>query len=1328
MPLTRFDTAGVSGNELGYTVSVKLWCRRFGQGDTFEFFEINKLAPSWGEDKGYDRLEEEHYPTISVLPTAKGVDSFLFSTFSLKLRNDDDLFSGDSTEAKFYNDAGSAFGMPVSWHGTRVKIALLYNNKGTQTTVPIGVFRIKGDPGVDGSDIAVLQLEDVSAILLKSKASDIRRGDTWPLNSSIPSLFRSTVEETTRGELEIESTYWKDEITITAAAEHFSLQGSVPLRDESGNRVESRDFVPRHHHVDGGNTFYVGYSIDKKAPAVAIWRKGFETWKYLTYESYLDELEFVFCARSISVDSSYFYAFAQGNISVDGEHYNNYLYVYRIPISGLAHGTYIFKQFWPLHSLVHIPRMQPLFQYSYFDNENGGGCNNVSLPIDCAISNPGLDGRGSTANITAGEIVEGASQVRTGVDIRDEYNSTHNLTGFGRIFPKGTAGYTSVHAGSIPTRPYEARSYAHGAAHECFKFDADRAKIYWTKYEAHQWYICQLDMSLPFNSAIVTDRLLDTDSSHAGTTDHFIDRVITAFDVYGASSKLWVAFENHYDVPNRYDPVYSLLYQYAFTDSTSAINSPTDLSPNFQADHIDYQDHTVDSKLRYAPRISTIRHHSDTTWGGKPLMGTVLNRFAPSGHCHGFWTYHGAGDNHGIFASEDGTPYPLSTQPFELSSNSKSDGEDDIFYAQDQATGAVFSVRMYYGMSAAPQFVVLDKGNPVDSENVWSSANIFYEPNTGELTGISASGPPADTQEATRLGSVWFNNYNRQPQFGVHTPGGRISLWLFSTRISDVIPVFDPGEDENSKNALEMLRQVAGGYLIYTDKDGKIVFREIPSSGATRYIRDKNQEAILVGDDIPAERITGTRDTASIVNSFRQTTWVPERRPTNVELVLVPRNTRKRVLSRTPSRSTLPAPISDAGTVQAHQTGDSANRVVLRCIRSGIPHAGTWEAKYSPLLFSWATLFDNVATTLKLQARPDDSSITVHGLYGAPNNDYRIQGKEIRVGDTLFVGDGAIVEIAGIYPDNALIQFVSGDEVGSSTTVKAGTPVTILPRDDRRLSDSMNGVAVVSEDFTLAARQRTLYLESVENIFPGMVLFKDTAYGVVDTVIQESEYEAARVRITGSQLGTGLGQNPSWTTGTVLRAAIWVKVTGQAYSVGNTGVTFSITPRAADIVNNAKFAEGDRIVIDSPGLGLKELKHAIVYAGNSTSIERYQTHEWRPKVKPRLLDATRVEVLLENVDDWAFPKNIGKAIKCPLVPSINIGDAFMVSNPKIYPAAIATYINGYKFFLASRSMELSYRSQEAAERGDEADKPGVDGGTIVGGFKKHHKYKTRRRS
>lgn len=1308
MALTAFDKAAISGAPFPFRVAVEIWAPRYGMGSPWYWCDINKpvaypkIAGISG-DIYYNRLLQ--FPTVKS-KTEIRPSRFTASISDLILRDDDSAFAGEGWT--LYHNATIPCHLS-NWYHARVRVRIGHHVESTDTWTweSLGVFLIEDVKRSLTDKTARLELVGLERLLMDVKARDVRRGDTWLTNIPMPLLARELIERGGKGDIEI-SDYpnFPKSLEVTSTSEKFlSLHGNLPVKAPGTDTWnEKRDFVCRNTFaMDSPNNnrlYLLGYSITENKPQVLRWDRTTDSWLSIIFGD--EGSEAVFGIHDEDHNGAYMFVCCISNKTAWPATYghnprNHYLKIYRLwrDLTSVS-SNYDDIPVWMPNYCAHFPGMDNYSVWGKNITPSSLDKDSVTCPYDCMPAAPDYDtGAFEMRWISATDAATQKAPKKSD-NHRMDWNAECDLYGFEYKNTKGYYGALSyMNTGTDGSHLGPMLTQAHSAAHDSFRYDRVRHKIYWltwwhnSDWSTGRWFLNSFDISTLSYGA---GQRLNFGGLYYEDWRYFAEMNITAFDLYAHTATtgyVWIAVVQHQVTGGIRDPASVALYQFSF--GSGNLSGPSELAANFPAAHTAYS-----SGACYAPQIISIRHPRDESY----LCGTVFNRYAASGHCYGFWFYDDGAHN-GIYNNNDTQSFPVSTLPFELSTTGVyvSTFVRDYF-AQDQATGHVWRVRCD-GSAHTFVFSLIAGGDPVDTENTWASSNLFWDDWNSVLYGVSAADSPADCRCGLKTAVRW-QNLGLDPELGINSPYGRISLWRWAYSLSDIIPVADFG-DASVWDALEMIRQLAGDWIMGFDVDGKFYLKVRPSGEGITEIRRRGDDFIRPGVDIGCESIESALDCKNVINSITVPAWIGERSAPEAELRLTPKST-----------------ADTAATIEAQQISNASQRIVLTCMRSGVARSasGDYDGTTEPLIFSWSKAYADLMTSLKEAASQFDEFVLVYGLREAVDK-YYIGDAEISIGDTLQVESANSNMIESLNAGTGRIE-LSGPVGGSTHSV--GSLVTIIPKEARRYSDSAEGICELSLAFTPSPATviRDMYVTDSSNLAPGVLIYRDTAYYKVISVVSQTH-----IRVLGKEIGSGRGQSVVMPIGTVLCGAIWFETSGRAYAIGGTGVSVAISARTNEAHNVGLFVPGDRIILTCSGLTSRKLENSIYHASDAVSIERYKKKEWRPRVENRLMTPPRARVFLEQAPDFAEPKWQTKAGGMPVLTTPVIGYPFTVRSSHLWPDddTVGHIVVGITRNLDANTMALELRSAAPITRAAAA----VAAGAPISRVKpKYDKYGRRR--
>ena len=1336
MAFSRFDKAGLTGRVPPYKVALEVYMKRKNYA-SYDYIDINKDVKDTAPDEGWRRLIKN--PKWSSKPVA-GTGRTLVNNFTIQLRNDDGIFGQDPETLRFFK-YGVEYGL-TSWENTFVRISLVQNEEGPglpAITQPLGVFMFSGELSVNSTDVATATLSDVSNLLALATAADIKRGDTWLANWHMTGIVKELVGTVTGQQLQ-PSGEILDNVEFEGNKNRFSILGNVPLKNSDGTRDEARDFIGEYIHADSialsQRVFEVGYSKQYNCPAMTVWDRDTDTWQYQLYQSLGNGYAFTFAADSAAHNPEFLYVSSVGNYADISQPCT----LLKSSIIKINKTTLAIEDSWAtyeggLYLVSYLPTWPcikdlgggtTLFGFGPGMLDGEDNCDRVVVPFRCKVTGPLRDSRYEHSPFNYGSIHGPDESV--GLHRTNRARMTPSRPGVAstKIEQRLEKGYYS--SSGFYTHPHtDAPIYAYhnSSAHESFKYLHTQNSICYLTYFGGRFQLAKF--SLETESHLINAIINDNDNGN-----DFMDNCVTAFlpwqsYLYVATLQATKVIDGSY---TRQNTSGMRLSRFVLGPGSGALTSPANLTPQIANTDwdVDFFDLYLDT---YGPIISTIRATSQSA-DGSPVFGTCLNTRAVAGKCFGFWAL-----GEGLFrtAQLSNQNYPTSTLPFEISTQETGiTPSRSKYYAQDQATGAVNEVFIGEYDNPTLSFNPVTEGNPIDQENAWSASNIFYDATNDDLIGISCSGPPACFNEGVYTEAFW-DEISRYPNLSSNTPGGRQSQWRYNKKVSQVLAVAD-FKELKSHDAIEAIRNMFGrDWRTFATKGGEFNFLEAPRNSGVFTLRDRNFEHCRTDGttfEAGADMITSSKYMSDLVNLAKFKTYSAERSPAQIDVIYNGRLGTADI----------------ASAVNAIQVSNKAQRIVLRCIQGGLPTntysrdlqnivddlndflgEGTIGSEYktepSPLLFSWSTTYSDLQGTLAAEADPSDNQVYIKGVYreSFDSDKFRIGDSTFSVGDTVRVSQGGVNTITAIvgYSWAALVQL--DGQIGGDGTFKIGTTVSITPRLSQRISDSSEGIATLVGGFTMfydelnPEQTYPMQLSTVEHVARGMILFVDA--GMVRVVnIEDQERLPGYISVEPAVLGSGAGPYGTWAAGSVVKAALWVRQPGQTYAIGNTGVAFSIEPTENVNATTGLFEPGDRITITCAGLELKEIKHNVSRWDDNTSQIKHGKREWRPKVKPILMDTLRASLLPELNSDWALPRYLTNAIGLPLMTSLQICQPVLVSHPRLWPGVteLLHYIVGITYNLEFGSMDLVLLSSTSIERAEgDPGKPPTDGPLPGGG-------------
>lgn len=1295
MSMTTYDIAAATGSQGDFRVAVELLCQSRNNPSEWYWADLNDRYPGVRVD-ALSHLSSRliSMPTIGV--TGELIPGrFTYSVSTIDLDDDDHQFGrpcDDDNPWLLFSTSVPGIRELKTWHSAlvRIRVSERLTDPDTDTWHALGLYRIKGisrsgqkrkDPRNPQQMIYVARMEFVpcSYALKETSARDVRRGDTWLNNAPLTMLVKELVERGSKGDYTTASDLPASISPTGTSQREMSVIGNMPVLNANGDWNELRNFVPRYQTTNGTDRYFVGYDLNFNCPCVVRWATTTNTWTVKVIGS----PTYVGWSGSFAVAyGGYLYVFCAANITGRGSGYTTNMrnlghVVARMALS--LSGNPSWTSLAPVWRMgVCATRAKSLATKWWYGRFTGYSENkyNVPVPFPGNISGPGFQ-QSSYAPGWASSLDESEESVPLWTDdITEEIavDPTNNA-GFDFVHNSGYAAGRTQTSG-VPGGEWPIISYLHGALHESWRYMGERAKVYWMAHDGSNWRLYSYVLTTQSQAYQVVDF-----SDHSGEPDSFWANCVTAFDVYGATGvgRLWIATMPVDVVSTDHNPTGARLWYHSTFPNSGTLSS-------FTALHSNMADITWNAGRKWMPVIASIR----VTNSGAVISGVGCNIAAAGGHCYGFWYYASSAMN-GIF-SANGKSMHMSTMPYELSSSSSA--ASSIYYALDQATGVVWDVRpaaMHINQTVP---VPIANGDAVDAENTWASCNIVCSSDDPMLLGVSSGGPPADCMEQIKSDAAWGSD---RPDLRGATPQGRVSLWQYSYSISDVVGLADFG-DAKAWDALEMCRQWAGDYIMGFDVDATTDDKPRPQlyfkarSTATPSV--KIIEAGLGvnpndGTVITCERMDSKLDDSLVVNQITVPTYVGEVSTPEASVILCGGTERK-----------------STGDVSATQSTPSAQRLVLRCLRDGAPKTADYDGPAHPLLFSWSRTLDSLSTALREAAESSATEIYVRGLYEDAGGVTRLGSAEVRIGDYCQVAGGALRPIASIDVDTGRITL--DGSVGTGITAQIGTTVTISPRNAGRFSDSAAGVCELRSALNVpsAGEVESVTVDSSENLAPGMILFRDTAYVRIVTI------SGTLVAVEGGILSTGTGRSATWPTGAIISGAVYAEHSGRSYAIGGTGVSISIVPpslnekalkKAGETRSDYEWRVGDVIAIRCAGLAAKRDDNTVLHAEDAESVKTYGPKEWKSPVENRLMTPVRARMLIEDLPELAKAPYITTANGCPFMPGIAIGDVFYCQHSHLWPVenedlgidsnnCVAHSVTGISHNLAGRRTTLTLRS------------------------------------
>jgi hypothetical protein len=1323
---TAWDQAQATDSRYPYRVGVQILA---DASDAGSWCDLNKPVPATAADLFYNRLLK--MPTVEVRSEVRP-GRFASSVSSIVVDDWDAAF-GKQPPWPMWNITGGAESL-VSWYHARLRVRVAHHAgvAGMWTWFTLGTFIIE-DIQRDGENkTATIKLIGLEKLLMDAKASVARVGDSWMVNAPIPMIATRLVEAAGAGMMDWETGSPPASCTLDTVESYYSPLGNIPPTvGDPQVWNEHHDFVPRFaliSPVDPTIIYYVGHTITTNKAAAARWDMDLNTWSLATYDlAGYCACEGIYAAQDATYNTASLYVFAAGNALAppgDNTPHNHSVVIFEINSDTLAY--------------VGIKSTVAVWMPQYLATEGSfyGGVRNWGSFDAAVMPYAGQDVPvffRSQVNVpgyyTDGVDARRSQAVDSGTYMPRNYpcsisdGSGDSLWGFDDW--EFDAGYYYLYLSlGVGTPMWPARAPVHTQLSEAFRYDATRHSVYWVRWEENSthttgfWYLSRFDTTAsPAYNAGQIINLAGADYGHPVDFDH---RCITAFDVVATSASagyIWfgvecrpAAYDEYSDTAAR-----TKLLRFSLPAHNTTIATPTELVFSDATSNLAWSAEWVTANQRwYAPLIVTIRHNPINSAGAfNPVWGVVANRRGALAQAFGIWAFSTAGDISGGKVNRAG--WPVSTCPFVQTAFPRTASSiSAIEYFQDQATGVLYMIGLS-NSSGVFGLWAMRYGDVCDAENTWASCNPIQTADA--VYGVSASDTPADMRVPLKTVAHWAGEI---APIGSRAPGGRVTLWQLKSELSDVIPVADFGDD-SAWDALGNLRQAAGNYVVGFNASGGMAFRARSTTTPTYTIVKQGDDfAVLNMLTLAAESLTSSLDHSAIINSISITPRIGGRDPVTCDLICTP----------TPAKTTewggrkhyVPASSATDAVISVQYAANSAQRIMLKCVKGGKPKAYSGTAEPSGLLFSWSHPLADLSTILSAQAVQTATDISVYGLYTDGSGACRLGEGRIEIGDVVYVGDGVACKITAIYPDVGQIELEG--TVGGTATHKAGTPVRIIPTDRSRMGDSGEGICTLTASYLFGSGDsaRPMYVDDSSHIRPGMVLYKEAGYVQVLEVSRDGSLVTRGAVLGGVRgIGSGSGSTVTWAAGTNLRGAVWVEWLGRTYPAGDTGASFSIAAPAKDADNSLTFAVGDRIVITCPGMTLRKMDNAVVRHENALSIERYGKKEYKLGDN-HLLDTTRAIAVMADMED--APTYLTEARGVPLVTVFEIGTTINVLNQHLFPSAagytVAHEVIGIRWNLDTCLMDLTMRSIETAGRGETAVPPPAGG--LVTGWAKDSLY------
>lgn len=1282
----RWQDAEVTGGKQPFRVRVEVYVPTPDL-----WIDINKVAPDCAEDLWYDLLAEppRRLSTGSELNTGRFTSTISSLVLKDRLMPDDTYLFADSSWVLY---SGSTAYTLDTWYRAQVRVRISHQVDSTAWQhEACHIFLVENVTRDPRTHTAKLKLVGKERLLIDAKAKDCREGDAWFTNIPADLCAKELIKRAGKGDITFESGSPASS-TVTTEESVVSLLGNFPVKNGSGDWNRRKQHVPRYGTAYSTGVFWVGYDISANRPSITYWDGA--DWQASTCtDTDFNGFEGVY---TVNKTGDQFWIFCVSNKIDETESHPGFRQQMQIALYDISANTW---------TTIYTPRLITILgcgvqkasrwyhsagvagYTQYWGHISGGiygerpnlGCyfkQEVSAPDKWESSYPLYIG-GTTNSETSGEEPFQMSDMTTFFPGIEAYTSL-NAEDF---IPD--AGCYHAHKAHSSDEQYKwpARPWYHGSTHESFKYNAERGAVYWIDHANNQWHLCKFLVSDGSWSRVnIGLPNLSWGASYtltAGASRWWEAYWITAFDVYDEGTTAFAYFAT-VTGPHSLDssgdgerpPPESHLYK--FTWGSGNLTSPTDLA--FAGTRL-----TCDWATRYFPALISIRANPG---GGTKLFGQVLNLWTPAGQSYGFWFWvETPSQFNGVFRGSDtGAHYPISTVPFELCDTFVS-AFNYTTYAVDQATGALWSFSMYSG---SPTQCIPASLSPVDGESTWASCNPVLV--GSDVYGVSASAPPACTRTGLKYDNYWGWR-GEDPQLGTNTPPGRITVWQYKKELTNVVPCADFG-GANVWDALEMLREISGDFVVGFSRSGEFYFKSRGGSGSFNLSRrDERVKTVSISSPrITCERISSYLDFGSIVNSVQVAAYEPGIKQPTASIVRVP-----------------DSDVADMSII-VNQVSKEAQRIVLTCISGSVardPDSATEEDR--PLLFSFGAILDDVSCQLSHHAQIGDQEIFIYGLYTDETGAYKLGNKEIRVGDTIQVGDGNLTTIAsmelGTGDGNERITL--DDTVGGSGTHSQGTQVVITPQDRYRYADSADGLCAVDGAKTLTGGTAlTVTFSSTENLRPGMVIWGDWVPIVYMHVLDVVNGTDAIVK--PGVLGTlGSGETASLVNTSLIRGAIWVDRQGKSYGIGATGVSFGLLQKSRETSRAGGFHVGDQIRITCFGLTVEEMEHSVFRATAGESVTLYGAKAWKPRIKNRLITPARARWMLETLDHLKDPAHVTTADGADLIFGVDVGTQIRVDDSYLFTEQVTHKIIGIDFDLRAGAMSLRMRSSGEAQRGEQ---------------------------
>lgn len=1277
--------------------------------------DLNKLKQTAADDLFYNRLLSPPQDLSQDCEIYSGRFSTRIST--IELDNSDGAFC-KPLPWTVYDADGTACDLPT-WYRARLRVRMRYDDNATAKYATLGTFVIEQiTPRYSPRRTATIKLSGLEKILMDAKAQDFREGDTWWTNipadraakelvtlAMVNPITGATAASFETGSPEAAS------IDLPDGEYEVSALGNFPPRRGTAWNRDSR-YIPRHTlaFTYGGTNYvaWAGYGTTTNKPSLIL--QDGTTWTVYSPPYTESDLplgyEAVFVAAKS--DGSVLYLFCVSNSLDSTQPYpglNHTLKILRFNVSSLSWAAASYIQ----TSVVYMMNFMPWRENRQFTVQRTHGWGSITgytgrpaLPVFFESRPDTPDPRmvdsltdTSYQSFIYCQTDNGVNSARSRTGISDSFTDGEAVAFevFNRTLSPGCYGatkYTGPDGG--PYYYYPARTWLHADHSANFQFNASRGSVYYIHYvhTSNYWRVERLNCA---DGTRTTHKLTfgtlswSSYSLAEGNAAYWCAFVPTAFG-FTSSSALYVATvtgANSYDTAANFrPPPYTRIFN--FSVPTSGAATLTYTYSTSQSGVVGAGD-WASSRL-YA--LISLRYFATASTA---VVGQLVNLWKPSVMSYGFWELASTYDH--VYTGHISS-HPMSSAPFIISSGHTADGK---LYAIDQATGQLWEIAdTASGHSSRPLTAY-----PVDGVSTWASCPPIAISDT--IYGVACGAPPASVRCGVRYNNQWAAD-NSSPQLGYYTPGGRITLWQYGNALSNVVKVADFG-DSTVWDALEMLREISGDFVMGFNASGEFYFRprstEDYKQGKTSSDYNLCRRGARFAPPglstvwIPADTLESVYDYSKLVNSVNVPVFEEELKPPQYDMILRPESH------------------ADAIGMTVQQTNTKAQRVVLRCISSGIvPASADTTNTGEALLFGFQRVEADIQGSLSAARQPTDSAFSLGGLYPSPSGETMLGGVAIHAGDTARVGDGNLVTITSV---STSFIFTSAP-IGGSDTHPAGTPVVITPADKYRTSSSRNGLCVGTDDpngvqVNLSSAVNgivKIYVDSSARVKQGMALcYPDKQlYLQVLAVHEDIVVDDAREIIGALTVKVGvLGSNSASYTGSLtdvtLMGLIWVDKPNKTYAISDYGVSVAFHESSSSSPLNRAFCVGDVIRITCYGLGVNEIENSMSRSINTASVMAHGKKEWRPPRVNRLIDSARARWMLSILDHLTTVRWETTASGCPLLVGPGSGDGVNVYDDYYWPDATSNLqthtITGYTLNLRDMTSKISMMSTAAAPVG-----------------------------